>query len=288
MIRDVPVIALLTDFGNHDPYVGIMKGVILSICPRAQLIDLSHRVDPQNVRQAAYQLLMTTPYMPPHTIYLVVVDPGVGSARRAIGIETDRGVFIGPDNGVFSYVFRQQKLKQSVLLENFRLSNTSATFHGRDIFAPSAAHVAAGKNVSELGAAISKLEKLADPRFEIHEDFIHGEVVHIDHFGNIVTSIGQLQWDVDDMLRLQPIFEPQIGLEQATALRIRPEASLVKLNEKEVGALALTYAGVAAGDLLTLVNSAGQLEIAVNHGSAAQHLGAKIGDLVTLFINARD
>ena len=133
--HQIPIIALLTDFGA-DSYVGVMKGVILSICPHAQLIDLTHAIQPQNVPQAAHTLLNAVPYMPPHTIYDVVVDPGVGSARKPIAVKTNRGIFVGPDNGVFSYVLKHLEIETIVALQNpeYRLSAISATFHGARYF----------------------------------------------------------------------------------------------------------------------------------------------------------
>jgi S-adenosyl-L-methionine hydrolase (adenosine-forming) len=277
----VPTIALLTDFGTQDAYVGMMKGVILSICPTAQIIDLTHHIQPQNVRQAAYVLLQVYQYLPPQTIVVVVVDPGVGSARRAVGIQTESATFIGPDNGVFSYVLRKMTTENIVSLQNYNLPNKSSTFHGRDVFSPSAAHLASGVKLDALGPTLKTLEKLPAPRFDIHATEIHGEVLYIDHFGNVVTSIGSLEWDTNDLLRLRPIFEHQHTVAPAE-LMIRPEDCEVDLGEHRIAPLSLTYAGVSTGHLLMLINSAGQLEVAMNQGNAAEQLNAHIGQQVTL------
>ena len=207
-MNEKPVITLLTDFGLSDAYVGTMKGAILSICPGAQLIDLTHTIQPQNVRQAAYVLLTAYRYFPPHTIFLVVVDPGVGTARRPIAVATDHGFYVAPDNGVLSYIQPHVHIQQIVTLENsdYWLPIISQTFHGRDIFGPAAAHLASGVPITDFGPVIPRLVTLPDPRLEITSAAIHGEVLHIDHFGNIITSIGRLMWTGPDTLHLDPQF----------------------------------------------------------------------------------
>lgn len=282
--QHVPVIALATDFGTQDAYVGVMKGVVLSICPTARLIDLTHHIRPQNVQQAAFVLLSAFEYMPTDTIYLVVVDPGVGSARRPIGVKTNRGTFIGPDNGIFTYVLDQLEVQQITTLQTYNLPAISSTFHGRDVFSPAAAQLASGVAFETLGQPLSKLEKLPSPRFEIHEELIHGEVLYIDHFGNVVTSIGRLAWDVDDLLQLTPVFQSE-GDVEARTLHIRPETCTLVIGEHRISPIRLTYSGVESGKLLTLINSAGQLEIAVNQGHAAEMIGVQVGAPVTLHIN---
>lgn len=282
--RTIPVIALLTDFGLEDTYVGVMKGVMLSICPTARLIDLTHAIAPQNVRQAAYTLLSAFAYMPPHTIFVAVVDPGVGSARKPIAIETSHGVFIGPDNGLFSYLLKHIEVRQIVALQNpqFMLSEVSATFHGRDVFSPAAAHIANGVPLDQLGALLHKIEWLELPRFEITPQAIHGEVLAIDRFGNITTSIGRLHWGQDDLLRLIPLFGIPSTTEEVPP--IRPESCAVQIGTTRIEPLGLTYSAVPKGDMLALINSAGCLEVAINQGNAAQRLKTATGDPVTLFI----
>ncbi|NDJ84989.1 MAG: SAM-dependent chlorinase/fluorinase [Chloroflexi bacterium] len=282
-LHTVPVMALITDFGLTDIYVGVMKGVILSISPDTRLIDLTHEIQPQNVRQGAFALYSAYAYMPTKTVFLGVVDPGVGSARKPIAIETNHGVFVGPDNGLFTYVLKHVKVRRAVVLQNqkYLRRQISSTFHGRDIFSAAAAHIAAGVPVEALGPALSQPASLPAPRFEVRDKVIDGEILYIDHFGNLVTSIGALQWGADDMLLVTPFFDPHSIPEMKS---IRPEACAVQFYDRVIEPLCLHYAAVPPGELLTLINSAGQVEIAVNQGNAAQYLGAEVGDPVTLRI----
>jgi hypothetical protein len=277
-----PIIALLTDFGLADAYVGTMKGAILSICPNAQLIDLTHAIAPQNVRQAAYVLLTAYRYFPPHTIFLIVVDPGVGTARRAVAVETDRGVYVAPDNGVLSYVLPHVQTRQIVALQNpaYQLPSASQTFHGRDIFGPAAAHLANGVSLADFGPALSQVVTLPDPRLDISPSQIHGEILHVDHFGNLITSIGQLTWISSDTLRLDPQFGRARPVPAINAARVR-----VRILERTVTPVRQTYGDAPPGTLVALVGSAGQLEIGVNQGNAAQTLSAAPGDLVTVTLS---
>lgn len=280
----LPIIALLTDFGLTDSYVGVMKGVMLSICPTAQLIDLTHAIEPQNVRQGAYVLLNTLGYMPPQTIYVAVVDPGVGSSRHPIAVKTNRAIFVGPDNGLLSYALKHCEIQEMVVLQNkhYLLSTISSTFHGRDIFSPAAAYIANGVPLDQLGPSLSKLEWLPPPRFEVTPQAVYGEVLDIDHFGNIATSIGRLTWGNNDMLVLVPFFDPQ----SEPILSIEPERCAVQINNHVIDILGLTFAAVSRGSLIALINSAGQLEVAINHGNAARELGVQVGDPVILSINS--
>lgn len=283
--RTVPVIALLTDFGLSDGYVGVMKGVILSICPTAQIIDISHHIAPQDIRQGAYVLLTAYRYMPPGTIFVVVVDPGVGTARKPIAVQTNQGIFIGPDNGIFTYVFSQIDVREVVSLQNrqYHLAGLSSTFHGRDIFSPVAAHLANGVLLDQIGPALNKsLEKLPPPILQIEKDHVRGEVLYIDHFGNVVTSIGRLVWGSDDMLQLHPQFETESPSARATVAPFFAEAAAVEIAGQNFGSLGLSYMAASKGSILPLINSAGQLELAVNQGSAARKLGVAIGDPVIL------
>ncbi|MCB9437973.1 MAG: SAM-dependent chlorinase/fluorinase [Anaerolineales bacterium] len=279
----LPTIALLTDFGLTDSYVGVMKGVILSICPIARLIDVTHAITPQNVRQGAYVLLNTLGYMPPQTVYVGVVDPGVGSARQSVAIKTNRAVFVGPDNGLFSYALKHCEIQEMVILQNpqYLLATISSTFHGRDIFSPVAAHIACGVPLDQLGPSLTKLEALPPPRLEITPQAIYGEVLDIDHFGNVATSIGRLTWGNNDLLALVPFFDPQ----PEPTLMIEPERCTVQINHRMIDIVGLTFASVPRGELIALINSADQLEIAINHGNAAHELGVQIGDPVILSIN---
>lgn len=275
-----PIIALLTDFGLTDAYVGIMKGVMLSICPTARLVDLTHDIHPQNVRQAAYVLLTAYRYFPPDTVFLVVVDPGVGTARAPIAVETAHGRFVAPDNGVLSYVLQETPARQAVTLADpaFHLREISQTFHGRDIFSPVAAHLAQGTPVTAFGPIRENLVMLPAPRLSVSTGEIAGEVLHIDRFGNLITSIGRLTWDDADRLRLSPRF----GVQTDTPLELLAATCFVRVGSRQVGPIRRTYGAVLPGEVTALVGSAGQLEIGVNQGHAAERLQAAIGDPVWL------
>ncbi len=261
-----PVITLTTDFGTRDGYVGAMKGVLLSICPAAHLVDITHEIAPQDILAAALVVQSSTAYFPPGTVHLVVVDPGVGSTRRPLALATPQGVYVGPDNGIFFPIWQQARADQTagrvqaVLLDEPRFWRTevSATFHGRDIFAPAAAHLAAGTPVQMLGSALSDLVALDIPR-PIWQDSLHllGSVISIDHFGNCISNI-----TADDLARLGPLAE----------LRVRVGAHELAIEQ--------TYARVAPGAALALLNSSQQLEIAVRDGHASRALGIARGAAV--------
>ncbi len=287
-----PIITITTDFGVSDGYVGVMKGVILGILPDAQLVDISHDIGPQNVRQAAYVLYTVYGYFPPHTVHLVVVDPGVGSARRPIAMRTSRGTFVGPDNGVFSYVMAHpdEPVEALVALENprYRLPRVSNTFHGRDVFAPAAAHLAAGVPIAELGRVVHDPVRLPLPRLVVAEDHVLGEVLHADRFGNVITSIGVLSWPTgtgrERMLALAPAFssEGSPPTDPSTWRSFSAERTLIHVKGQTLLEVHRTYAEVEPGNVLALVGSEGYLEIAVREGNAAQTLGLRPGDPIEL------
>jgi len=279
-VRQIPLVTLTTDFGTADGYVGTMKGVILSIAPDAQLVDISHEIAPQNVRQAAYVLYTAYPFFPPHTVHLVVVDPGVGSARRPIALRTPAGYFVGPDNGVFSYVMACEPVEALVELRDprYRLPQVSHTFHGRDVFAPAAAHLAAGVPITALGPPVLDPVTFPPPCLEITPEGITGEVLHADRFGNVITSIGRLVWSEDE-LSFEPAFRKAGGGGWA---RFKAGEAAIVVAGREIAGVHHTYAEVAPGDVLALVGSEGHLEIAVREGSAARRLGLRSGDRVVL------
>jgi S-adenosylmethionine hydrolase len=278
MSGQVPIIALLTDFGTTDAYVAAMKGVILTLAPQTQVVDLVHEIDPQNVRQAAYVLLSTYPYFPAHTIFVAVVDPGVGTRRRAIAVETAHGRFLGPDNGLFSYVLACTPAAAIVEITNpaYMLEARSNTFHGRDIFAAAAAHLACGTPIAELGPAVAQIEALPQPRLEVARGQVRGEVIYIDRFGNVITSIGCLSWEEDGALLLTPRFGPK-----RNEVRF-PASSSVSLGRATLDGIQRSYGLAPPGQALALVNSAGQLEVAINQSHAAQTFGVAVGDPVTV------
>ncbi len=274
-------ITLTTDFGMQDAYVGVMKGVMANIAPDARFIDITHTIPPQDVSGAAYVLWTALPYFPPESVHLVVVDPGVGTARRPIAAQTPWGILVGPDNGVFSYVWDTAPPSLIVELQNpaYQAPMTSATFHGRDIFAPAAAHIAQGVPLSEFGASVMDPVYLPLPVVEISETRIRGEIIYIDHFGNAVSSIGRLIWDAD-MLH----FDPAFGDNSAGVLH--SSRTHVHVAGQDLGVIQHTYGACGAGEALALVGSTGMLEIAVNQGNGAAQLGLQIGDPVALVVDS--
>jgi S-adenosyl-L-methionine hydrolase (adenosine-forming) len=261
-----PIITLTTDFGLTDAYVGVMKGVILAIEPSARIVDISHQVTPQNIAEGSFLLLSAYPYFPADTIHVGVVDPGVGTSRAPLAIATPGGTFVGPDNGLFAPILVRQGLvggdgrllpsATAVELRDqaFRLPRVSSTFHGRDIFAPAAAHLAHGVQIEELGPRREIIELGSQGKYSRGPDgMIHGEIVHIDHFGNAISNI--------------------------PAEALSPD-STVCAGGREIGPVVQTY---QTNDVVALVGSAGLLEISVRNGSAREQLGLRVGDQVQAF-----
>lgn len=187
------MIALLTDFGQSDGYVGVMKGVIVRIVPHAQIVDITHEIAPQDIAAGAWVLATSYRYFPRNTIFTCVVDPGVGSSRHPIALHAGDWYFVGPDNGLFHYVMIEQPVHTAVVLDrsDYHLSEVSSTFHGRDIFSPVAAHIAAGTTLAQVGSPIAPaaLQRLSIPPLQSKDGQIDAHVAHIDHFGNIITDI---------------------------------------------------------------------------------------------------
>ncbi len=269
------VITLTTDFGTDDVYVATMKGVILSINPRVAIVDICHAIQPQNIAQAAFVLSTAYHYFPEGTIHIVVVDPGVGTERRAVLLVTPSAFFIAPDNGVLSYIIEEASLElegQSSIgegqrqlghgLQAFALTNphfwcypVSATFHGRDIFAPVAAHLSSGIPVQDFGEPIDTLFTFPLPRPQIKEDgVLAGYVIHIDHFGNLITTFKQ-----------EDLPKGRIFIEVAGHI---------------IEGISQSYA--EASELLAIIGSSGNLEISLKNGNAARLLRAKIGNEVSI------
>lgn len=273
------ILTLTTDFGTADGYVGTMKGVILSIAPQVQPVDLSHAIPAHDVRAAAYVLYAAAPFFPEDTVHLVVVDPGVGTERRALAFRTDRAVFVGPDNGLFTYLLMEVDRWQAVELNDaaYHLERVSATFHGRDVFAPAAAHLAAGVPLEELGAPVTDPLFLPPPRLDVGWEEIAGQVLHVDRFGNLITSIGRLH-GAGRELKLTPAFQAQ----SVPRASFPPGRVHVEIAGTRLSGIHRTYGAVEAGRPLALVGSGGFLEIGVREGSAAEHLTARRGDPVTV------
>ena len=256
-------VALLTDFGTRDGYVGAMKGVLLSRAPAVALIDVSHEIPAGDVSAAAYVLSQAAPHFPAGTVHLVVVDPGVGSERRALALGSQGQFYVGPDNGVFSWVLAADPECRAHQISDPRFAPAAASpvFHGRDVFAPAAAHLARGGGLHELGAALDprELVRCDGPAPQRHGERWSGAVIHVDRFGNLVTSLA---------------LAAELGLPGE-----KPCAARAWVGEREVR-FARTYSDVAPGELVALRGSSGLLEIACNGGSAAAVLGIGRGAVV--------
>jgi len=257
----VEIITLTTDFGTHDWFVGTMKGVIAGIAPKAKVVDLTHDLPPDDIRGGAFALAASCPFFPKGTIHVVVVDPGVGSRRKAIAVQTATGLFVGPDNGVLSWALAKEKLTAIHALENeaYFLQPVSQTFHGRDVFAPAAAHLSRGVPIQKFGPALKDFVRLEWPLPRRRRGGIEGEVVYIDRFGNAITNL------------------------ECSLFRGSVRASCeVYAKRHRRCPLKTFYQAVAPKTLVALLGSSGFLEIAANGASAQKLLGIKTGDRVVL------
>ena len=245
------IITLTTDFGTRDYYVGAMKGVVLAIAPQATLVDLTHQVPPRDLLAGAFVLRHAAREFPPGTIHLAVVDPGVGSSRRPLAARAAGHLWVGPDNGLFGFAFDDPDCQvRAIAHPKLAHSRRSATFHGRDLFAPTAAHLATGFPLEEVGPPVADPVRLEELTPQRQAKRLRGQVIHIDRFGNLVTNIAAADlagWDAGVRIRLG--------------------------SGRELDRICRTYADVDPGKLLALVGSAGLLEISVNSGSAARALG---------------
>ncbi len=276
-------IALLTDFGTLDPFVGIMKGVIAGIAPGAPLIDLTHEIPPGDIRRGAVTLWQSLPYFPKGTVFLVVVDPGVGTQRLPILLETRGYRFIGPDNGVFTLIqgedFRAWTLENPLLA----LPNPRRTFHGRDIFAPAAAHAWSGVPGPDFGEPVRRLEGIPLPRLEVSPSgCIQGEILYPDRFGNLLTSLGV--FDILDKEKLE--LHPWVG--DSPVVSVSMGSSCLRLPDGSTVSWASTFAEIPEGQCAALIGSSGLIEIAANRQSAAKRLNLQGGETVTLTPQSMD
>lgn len=254
-------ITLTTDFGLQDWFVGTMKGVIQGIAPNAPVFDLTHGVPRGDFRAGAFALAAAYRFFPRGTIHVAVVDPGVGSERAAIAVRTADYLFVGPDNGVLSWALARERLREVRRLENDRLflKPVSQTFHGRDVFAPVAAHLARGLAFRRLGPATKDFVRLKWPTSGPTGSRIRGEVIYLDVFGNAITTVAREHLDRHPRARWR--------------LSVAGEQILPVVN---------CYSAIPAGRAAGIIGSSGWLEIAVYRGSAVQALGLKIGDPVEL------
>jgi len=255
------IVTLTTDFGSQDPFGAILKGVIAGRAPTARVIDVTHGVPPHDVLAGALILRHTVPYFPPRTIHLVVVDPGVGSERRALCVETQRALLVGPDNGVLSLAAPSIEIRRIIHVteERFFLSPRSATFHGRDVFAPVAAALAANTPPDRLGAEVPDMNRLQVPRVTREPHALRGQVIYVDHFGNLVTNVS------DTELASLASSSPRIAIGTAHLQGMSP-----------------SYAAVERGKPLAVLNSWGLVEIAVREGSARDRLGVGVGEPILI------
>lgn len=254
------IITLLTDFGSADPFIGIMKGVILGINPRVAIVDLSHGVSPQEVLEAAFLLHCSYRYFPRGTIHVVVIDPGVGGRRKPLLAEGIHGYYIAPDNGVLSYLFGSGEVQRVVEItaDEYFLHPVSQTFHGRDIFAPIAAHLARGESIDRFGRLTSSYTCLTLPTVKRRERSLIGSTLHVDRFGNLVTNISASElsdFSLDKDVR-------------------------VSVKNRVIHGLVDSYESLKAGEIGAIVGSTGYLEIFSNRGSAARILKGRRGTVV--------
>lgn len=257
------LITLTSDFGVQDHYVGVMKAVILSICPGARMIDISHNIPPQDIMAGAWVVRNSAMLFPPRSVHLVVVDPGVGTERKPVAMKIRDQLFVGPDNGIFSLIADEHE-HYAVQLKNsdFWRSDPSSTFHGRDIFAPVAAHLANGTGIDELGDPLESLEtyRWAVPISD--KDGIQGWIVHIDRFGNLVTNIPE------EMIR-----------ETGTDAQLK-----IYVGNTILDKIVETFGSVTEGEPAAYIGSAGMLEIAINKGDAHKMLGVEKGAQISIVI----
>ena len=256
------IITLTTDFGLDDICVGVMKGVILSINPACTIVDITHGVEPYDIAAGALALESACQYFPQGAIHVAIVDPGVGCGRRPLVLVTDKGLFVGPDNGIFSFVLSGPGLKAvyELTAKDYFLPKPSATFHGRDIFAPAAAHLSKGVQPEQLGGKIDDPIILPSAMPEIRGDRLEGSIIHIDRFGNLITNVSR------EMLQ---------GFVRESKMRAEVKgAAMTKLMP--------SYAAAQEGELFCIIGSSGRLEISLKNGSAAARLGASRGDSIVL------
>ena len=253
-------ITLLTDFGEQDAYVAIMKGVMSRINPQVRMIDISHTIRQGDIRSAAFVADQAFSFFPVGTVHLIVVDPGVGTDRRALAVQAGSWYWVAPDNGVLSFIYKRFPDAVIVSLDQpeYWLDDQSSTFHGRDIFSPVAAHLSAGVSIDKVGTPVRNVEHGYSPGPDIRKSKIRGEIIYIDHFGNCVSNIPS---------------------------RLLKSVAFIKFKKLTLRMLFTTYGEVESGTTLALVGSHKYLEIAVSNGNAAERLDVHMGDRVTVYLN---
>lgn len=268
--REKPPIAVLTDFGYRDHYAGVMKGVIANLAPAARVIDLTHGIPPQSVIAGAIALAQSWRYFPGRTVFLVVVDPGVGTARLPIAIETRSGArFVGPDNGVLWLAAQAAGIRQMVELREarYRLDAVSSTFHGRDVFAPAAAHIFNGAALASMGPRLERIEQVSIARPEDRERTLVGRVIYVDGFGNLVTNLSR------EAIR-------------QFAARFPARTLLTRIRRGAAMKILKAYGDAPRGAALATFGSFELLEVAIRDGNAAAFFRAGEGTPVTVGYSA--
>jgi S-adenosylmethionine hydrolase len=250
------IVTLLTDFGDSDPYVASMKGVILSIDPQIRLVDVSHNIRPHQIKHAAWVLNCCWTYYPEGTVHVAVVDPGVGGDRRVVVVTKENQTFVGPDNGVFSYLYSGAYQIYEVTDFKYAREEVSDTFHGRDLFAPLAAHLSKGLEVDEIGRPIDDPVVFAIPHPEETREGLRGAVIYVDGFGNLTTNIRK---DLFDSVFSDRGFD-------------------ILINSRQIAGIARSYDGHPPGSLLAIWGSESNLEISANLSNAAAQLGIEEAD----------
>jgi S-adenosylmethionine hydrolase len=256
--RPSNIVTFISDFGYSDTYISQVKGVMLGINPSLRIIDITHNVQPGDVQSASFLLWSAYKYFPEGTVHLAVVDPGVGTERSGVIVETEKYFFVAPDNGLLTMPLREEKIKRIIKINNKSSDRISNTFHGRDLFAPVSAQLAKGVPSGKFGdeIALDALRFLSIPEPEIKGDKISGRIIHIDNFGNLITNI--------------------------PASQLRTKQIIVKIKGRRIRGLSKAYGYAPEGHLLALINSAGLLEISVNSGSAEKFLKCRRGERVII------
>ncbi|HJS28907.1 MAG TPA: SAM-dependent chlorinase/fluorinase [Anaerolineales bacterium] len=272
------IVAMLTDFGNLDPFAGMMKGVIAGLFPNAYLIDITHEIPPGDILRAAVSLWQAVPSFPTGTIFLAVVDPGVGTDRNPVIVRSAGNIYIGPDNGVFTLVLKKPVEAYCIEPEFLGTTVVSGTFHGRDIFAPAAALACAGETPKNFGVPVPQLTEITPPYLDWSEPSkARGEILFSDRFGNLLTSLGKFA-RLDEGVRFEPWMEdpaPEFYLVGAPGLA---------LQDGTIFPLSRTYSDLPVGGCGAIIGSSGLIEIVANRGSAANALALEHGDRVLLIL----
>ena len=254
------IITLITDFGHTDAYIAMMKGVILSINKDAVVVDITNHINTGSIFQAGRILKETYSYFPEGTVHVAVVDPGVGSHRKLMAFETENHFFVGPDNGLFWPILEtaENPMTAELTEEKYFLKQISRTFHGREVFAPVAAHISMGVEINQLGQPLTDPVTISMPRPYVSDNTLFGEVIRIDNFGNIITNISD-----KDLIEF-----------------IRGATAVVRIGNLKIEGLSRIYTDADEGELIAVLNSSDLLEIAVNLGRASEYIGIEPNEII--------